>query len=89
MISRRITSSDIGMICLHREKMFKEAAVTDDALAAMPTPFRRWLEKRLSDGAYFGFVVAEDGKAIGAIGLMVIDWPPHPHIPLTSDEAMC
>jgi hypothetical protein len=81
MITRPVARSDISLICLHREHMFREASISDDNLAAMAAPFRQWLERRLGNGAYFGFVVEEEGRPIAAIGLMVIDWPPHPAHP--------
>jgi GNAT superfamily N-acetyltransferase len=39
---------------------------------------------RLAEGRYFGFIAEESGESIGGIGLMDIDWPPHPAHPLDS-----
>jgi ribosomal protein S18 acetylase RimI-like enzyme len=33
------------------------------------------------DGSYFGFIVEDDGMPVAGIGLMAIDWPPHPAHP--------
>src|SRR5271166_5418937 len=79
---RPVSPSDLELICRHRHEMFREAGRTEADLAPMAGPFRRWLAKRLEDGAYFGFVAENAGRAIGAVGLMAIDWPPHPAHPL-------
>ena len=77
---RPVSPSDLELICRHRHEMFREAGRTEADLAPMAEPFRRWLAKRLEDGAYFGFVAENAGRAIGAVGLMAIDWPPHPAV---------
>jgi GNAT superfamily N-acetyltransferase len=52
----------------------------------MEQPFRRWLEKGLTDGSYRGFLAEiQAGSAVeiaGGIGYRLIEWPPgplHPH----------
>jgi GNAT superfamily N-acetyltransferase len=47
----------------------------------MSAAFRDWLEPRLADGAYFGWIAMDDSEPIGGLGMMVIDWPPHPSHP--------
>lgn len=44
----------------------------------MDRDFRVWLKPRLEDGRYFGFVVEDGEHPIAGIGLMELDWPPHP-----------
>lgn len=79
MISlRTVAPNDFELICRHREMMFRDAGRTDAALAAMDAPFRAWLEPRLQDGRYFGFIAENDGVPVGGVGLIEIDWPPHP-----------
>jgi len=82
---RPLTPDDLDLICRHREEMFREAGRDDAVLRAMTERFRPWLEPRLRDGSYFGFVLAEHGRAVAGIGLMAIDWPPHPAHP-TQDK---
>jgi GNAT superfamily N-acetyltransferase len=50
-------------------------------MTAMGAPFRRWRAKHLDLGSYFGFVVDQDGVPVASVGLMEIDWPPHPAHP--------
>ena len=47
----------------------------------MTAHFRPWLQRRLADGRYFGWIVEEDGKPVAGLGMMAIDWPPHPSHP--------
>lgn len=79
---RPLQLDDLDLVCRHREDMFREAGRPDDLLDAMREPFRRWLEPRLAQSEYFGFVAELAGEPIGGIGLMAIEWPPHPAHPL-------
>jgi len=65
--------------------MFRDAGRRDDVLAPMTAHFREWLKPRLADGSYFGFVMSDDGVDAAGIGLMLIEWPPHPEHP-TQDK---
>ncbi|MBZ3693271.1 GNAT family N-acetyltransferase [Phyllobacterium sp. R2-JL] len=84
MRTRPIIATDLDLICQHRERMFLEAGRAQDVLTLMAEPFRQWLAVRLTAGSYFGFVAEEDGCPVGAVGLMEIDWPPHPAHPMDS-----
>ena len=78
---RALTSADLDRICRYRELMFLEAGRDPEALCGMSVPFRQWLSPRLADGRYFGFMVQTDCGTVGGVGLMEIDWPPHPMHP--------
>lgn len=65
--------------------MFRDAGRRDDVLAPMTAHFREWLKPRLADGSYFGFVLCNEGIDVAGIGLMLIEWPPHPEHP-TQDK---
>lgn len=79
---RAVSPSDFTLICKHRNCMFKEAGKHAADLVAMSPSFATWLRPRLEDGRYFGFIAdSADGKPIAGVGLMVIDWPPHPSHP--------
>jgi|SRR5579863_3384212 len=82
---REVTVADLDLICRHREEMFRDAGSPEDDLALMTRHFRTWLAPQLADGSYFGFVMSCDGHAAGGVGLMLIDWPPHPLHP-TQDQ---
>ncbi|MBD2839788.1 GNAT family N-acetyltransferase [Pseudomonas sp. JM0905a] len=78
---RRLEPNDLEMICVHRETMFLEAGGVPSELQVMSEHFRPWLRQRLADGRYYGFALLNDGQPVAAVGLMSIEWPPHPSHP--------
>jgi GNAT superfamily N-acetyltransferase len=82
---RTVGPDDLELICHHREEMFRDAGSDEQSLAAMTRHFRAWLAPRLADGSYFGFILTRNGEPAGGVGLMLIDWPPHPLHP-THDQ---
>lgn len=78
---RRLAPSDQTMIGEHREAMFLEAGGDPATLQVMTEHFRPWLGERLLDGRYYGFAVLDGDVVAAAIGLMSIEWPPHPAHP--------
>jgi GNAT superfamily N-acetyltransferase len=84
LTTRGLTAGDIDLVCRHREEMFRASNApgrTEDVLRTMTLHFRQWLAPRLADGSYFGFILEHDGDPVAGIGLMLIDWPPHPSHP--------
>jgi len=82
---RTLRTSDLDLVCRHREEMFRDVGRRDDELTLMTQHFREWLGPRLVDGSYFGYVMLDGGSPVAGIGLMLIDWPPHPMHP-TQDK---
>ncbi len=82
---RTLCTNDLDLVCRHREEMFRDAGTGDDALIPMTEHFREWLRPHLLDGSYFGYVMLDGGAPVAGIGLMLIDWPPHPMHP-TQDK---
>ena len=78
---RPLYPSDLDLVCAHRTRMFAEADYSPECLAAMAEPFRRWVKPRLDDQRYFGWAIEGDGAVIAGLGMIVIDWPPHPWHP--------
>jgi GNAT superfamily N-acetyltransferase len=83
---RPVCPDDLDTICRHREAMFREAGRDDATLRTMTAHFRAWLAPRLADGRYFGYLMSEHGATVAGIGLMLIDWPPHPSHPETCER---
>jgi GNAT superfamily N-acetyltransferase len=79
---RPVTSADLDLICRHRHEMFKASGRTDAIVQPSTNAFRDWLKPRLDDGSYFGWFALVDGIEAAGLGMMVIDWPPHPSHPL-------
>jgi ribosomal protein S18 acetylase RimI-like enzyme len=76
---RAATPADAAVITHHRRRMFVDAGRQNNRiLDVMAEHFKPWVEKRLEDGRYLGWLTTEGGKVIAGAGLMVLDWPPHP-----------
>ncbi|WP_434052885.1 MAG: GNAT family N-acetyltransferase [Roseibium sp.] len=81
---RPLTLHDLDLICRQRNDMFRTMDMPEDLIARMAPAFRAWLQDRLSDETYFGFMAELGGQPVGGIGLMEIEFPPHPAHPDTS-----
>ena len=76
---RAATPADAAIITHHRRRMFVDAGRQDNRiLDVMSEHFKPWVEARLADGRYLGWLTTEGGKVIAGAGLIVLDWPPHP-----------
>ena len=79
---RPVIADDLDLICRHRHEMFKASGRTDAMVQPSTDAFKYWLKPRLHDGSYFGWMARVDGIDMAGLGMMVIDWPPHPSHPL-------
>jgi ribosomal protein S18 acetylase RimI-like enzyme len=76
---RGARAGDLELIVRHRREMFAANGFPGDALATMSAAFRAWLAPRLASGAYFGWIVEDAaGQPVAGLGMIEIDWPPHP-----------
>lgn len=82
---RALDVGDLELVCRHREEMFRDAGRCEDVLLPMTEHFRIWVKPRLLDGSYFGYAMVDGGATVAGVGLMLIDWPPHPSHP-TQDK---
>lgn len=82
---RPVAPDDLDLVCRHRYEMFKASGRGDEILVPMTEHFRVWLCRHLADESYFGWIVEEDGRPVAGLGMMAIDWPPHPSHP-TQDK---
>ena len=78
---RPLQSTDLDMICSHRHEMFVEAGKNAQDLRVMTEHFRPWLKDRLEDSRYYGYALLDSDRPVASIGLMNLDWPPHPSHP--------
>ena len=85
--ARPVAESDLELICQHRERMFAESGRARESLRPMTLAFEQWLAPRLRDGSYFGWMLEDAGLVIAGLGMMVIDWPPHPSHPADDRRA--
>src|SRR3954467_6860293 len=79
--TRDVQPSDCETIVMHRELMFAASGRSQETLKPMTEAFRRWLPPKLASGDYFGWMVEHDGAVVAGLGMMIIDWPPHPSHP--------
>ncbi|HEY1771916.1 MAG TPA: GNAT family N-acetyltransferase [Gammaproteobacteria bacterium] len=76
---RAIAVADAAKVTEHRHRMFVDAGKPDDAnLRAMSDAFLEWLQPRIESGVYFGWFAEEEGQVVSGLGMMTLDWPPHP-----------
>jgi GNAT superfamily N-acetyltransferase len=75
---REVAASDLDLICRHRRDMFLASGRAAERVAEMDAPFRAWLQSKLAAGLYGGWIAETAGAPVGGLGLMEIDWPPHP-----------
>ena len=85
--ARPVAARDLELICEHRERMFAASGRTRESLQPMTAAFRQWLIPRLGDGSYFGWMLEDTGQVVAGLGMMVIDWPPHPSHPTDDRRA--
>jgi ribosomal protein S18 acetylase RimI-like enzyme len=80
---RRATAADAPVIRHHRRAMFHDMGLDDpDRLARMDAGFAIWLDERLADGHYIGWLACTAaGDVAAGAGLWLLDWPPTYHAP--------
>ncbi len=79
---RAIRPADLREIVRQRREMFAANGHAEAVLAPMSATFAAWLAPRLASGAYFGWIVEdESGRPVAGLGMMALDWPPHPMHP--------
>jgi len=78
-IIRPVTLNDAEKITEHRHRMFVEAGKPDDEhLKAMSSAFLAWVKTKLQANQYLGWFALDEEQVISGIGMMIIEWPPHP-----------
>lgn len=78
-LTRPINLADAEKITSHRHRMFVDAGKPDDAhLHAMGEAFLPWVKTKIQANQYFGWFALDNEHVISGLGMMVIEWPPHP-----------
>lgn len=81
---RPLGLEDLDLVCRHRREMFTSMELSADVIEDMEQPFRSWLQAKIGSGGYFGFIACQDNEPVGGIGLMELEFPPHPLHPTTT-----
>ncbi len=84
---RPMTVEDADLIRLQRELMFQNNGIDQATLDAMREPFVAWVKPKLADGSYLGWAGVRDGVVVAGMGIMIVDWPPHPQHPTDDRRA--
>lgn len=86
-ITRPANAADAALITHHRRRMFVDAGRPDnqvlDRMADAHTP---WVARMIEDGKYIGWLTETDGKVVAGAGLLLLDWPPHPLDPVSTQR---
>lgn len=76
---RGVQAADIPVVAAHRERVFVEHAARDEGeLTAMSAAFSAWLQRKLREGRYVGWLAETGGAIVAGIGVFLVEWPPHP-----------
>src|SRR5580698_3113525 len=77
--TRTATAADAATITQHRHRMFVDAGRRDTpVLHVMSQHFQPWVVRMISEGKYLGWLTEDDGKIVAGAWLLLLDWPPHP-----------
>jgi len=87
LVARRMTVDDVELIRLQRELMFQNNGIDAETLETMRVPFATWLRPKLLDETYLGWAMERGGVAVAGVGIMILDWPPHPQHPADGRRA--
>lgn len=86
--TRLAVPADAALISSHRRRMFVDAGRPDnqvlDRMAEAHTP---WVARMIAEGKYMGWLTETEGKIVAGAGLLILDWPPHPLDPATTQRA--
>jgi ribosomal protein S18 acetylase RimI-like enzyme len=71
--TRPATAADAAVLTHHRHRMFVDAGRRDNpVLHVMSQHFEPWVVRMINEGKYLGWLTEDEA------GLLLLDWPPHP-----------
>jgi len=85
--TRTATVADSAILTHHRHRMFVDAGRRDSpVLHVMSQNFEPWVVRMIKEGKYLGWLTEDDGKVVAGAGLLLLDWPPHPLDPRSTQR---
>lgn len=85
--TRQATVSDAALITRHRRRMFVDAGRADTpVLSVMADAHEPWVAKEIAAERYLGWITEDDGTPVAGAGLLLLDWPPHPLDPRSTQR---
>jgi ribosomal protein S18 acetylase RimI-like enzyme len=87
LTTRLATASDAHLITDHRRRMFVDAGRPDNAvLDVMVQTHEPWVARAIDDARYIGWLTEDQGHVVAGAGLLLLDWPPHPLDPRSTQR---
>ncbi len=88
MLKTRLANpSDAALITRHRRRMFVDAGRADNqVLDVMTDAHEPWVAREIAAERYLGWITEDDGKPVAGAGLLLLDWPPHPLDPRSTQR---
>lgn len=87
LTTRPATAADASLITLHRRRMFVDAGRQDNQLLElMAQTHEPWVAKAIDEGRYLGWLTEDQGHVVAGAGLLLLDWPPHPLDPRSTER---
>jgi GNAT superfamily N-acetyltransferase len=75
--TRRATVDDTDIIVHHRDRMFLDMGIPDDANhRAAIANFRPWIARKLQSNEYLGWFATHEDRVIAGAGLLLLDFAP-------------
>src|SRR6201999_2710697 len=85
--TRTATAADAATITRHRHRMFVDAGRRDNqVLNVMSQHFEPWVVRMIEEGKYLGWLTVDGDKIVAGAGLLLLDWPPHPLDPRSTQR---
>lgn len=85
--TRTATVSDAALITHHRRRMFIDAGRNDGpVLDVMCEAHEPWVAREITESRYLGWIGEDDGKPVAGAGLLLLNWPPHPLDPRSTQR---
>jgi ribosomal protein S18 acetylase RimI-like enzyme len=85
--TRMATAADVKVLTHHRRRMFVDAGRVDNqVLEIMSRNFEPWVIRMIEEGKYIGWLISEDQRVVAGAGLLLLDWPPHPLDPRSTQR---
>jgi ribosomal protein S18 acetylase RimI-like enzyme len=87
LTTRPATAADASLITGHRRRMFVDAGRPDNqVLDVMAQTHEPWVAQAIEDGRYIGWITEDEGQPVAGAGLLLLDWPPHPLDPRSTQR---
>ena len=86
--TRPATPADAALISSHRRAMLAAMGRFEQGvLDAIRRASEPWTARMTEKGKYLGWITMDEGRPIASVGMLILDWPPHPLDPTGESRA--